>query len=73
MPAAGLPVLAALYRLCQRVESVYRRGPIGSAELQAELQPIIMLAIGEGCLRAERRGITIGVPGVPMVPSGAVL
>lgn len=69
--AAGLPVLAALYRLVQRIEAA--RGPITPGEVLAELRPVISVAVGEGCVRAERRGIADGVPGIPTIPRGEVL
>ena len=63
----GFPVLAVLNRFCERVEQM--QGPVGRAELLAELRPLLSAAVGEAQARAE---IAIGgdaiVPGVPTSP-----
>lgn len=67
----GLPVLAALADLLDRVERA--SGPIGPTELSMELRPILALARGEAQRRAERLGINLEIPGIVAIPAGQVL
>lgn len=60
---AGLPVLAALHTLAARLESANKHA--STAEILAELRPIINLATGEAIQRAERTGLAIEIPGLP--------
>lgn len=65
--AVGLPVLAALAGLCDRLRTANEW--ISRAEIEAELRPILSVAVGEGTERLRARDITsISVPGVPTVP-----
>ena len=65
----GLPVLAALCEVLDRVQQAH--GPISPREIEAELRPVLNVAI---CEANERLRIVLedpnldGAPGVPVIP-----
>jgi hypothetical protein len=66
--AVGLPVLAALASLCHCLRTANEW--ISRDEIEAELRPILSVAVGEGTERLRARDIvSVSVPGVPTIPS----
>lgn len=68
--ACGLPTMAALCALLDRVQSA--RGPMTPREIESELRTVLSVAVGEGTVRLrivlDDEAID-GVPGVPTLPA----
>ena len=65
--ALGLPVLAAIALLLERLQTANEC--LSRQEVEAELRPILSLAVGEACERIHARGLLrIDPPGLPTIP-----